>query len=105
MLYLILNSVILIAYICDLFAGSPSDGQHVTLGFNDAWNNDDDDYTPHSNVISAAWPEVRNSEVTWAVLESQGPDVTSHLQDPVRQTLLDPCSSPLLVACGQVTSE
>ena len=87
------------------FAGSPIYGEHVTLGFTDAWNKDDVDYTPYSNIISAVWPSVRNSKVTWAILESEGPNVTFHFLAPDRQSLVDPCSSPSRIACGQVTSE
>ena len=78
----------------------------MTLGFNDAWNEDDADYSPHSNVISAVWPTVRNSDVTWAVLRSLGQDVMpSHFLDHASPTLQDPCSSPLHVACGTVKSQ
>ena len=88
-----------------LFTDSPSEGEPVTFGLNDAWNEDDRDYTTHSNIISAVWPKLRHSQVTWAVLESQGPDVTSHFLASARQPSDDPCSSPQQIACGNVTSK
>ncbi|KAL8561571.1 hypothetical protein ACOMHN_024807 [Nucella lapillus] len=85
--------------------GSASEGMPVKMGFNDAWTADDADYTPHTNIISAVWPTLRHTHVTWAVLDSQGPDVTSHFLDPNHQPLQDPCTSPLQIACGQLTSQ
>ena len=77
----------------------------MTLGFNDAWNEDDRDYTTHSNIISAVWPKLRHSRVIVAVLESQGPDVKSYFLESASEPLDDPCSSPLQIACVNVTSK
>ena len=34
-------------------------GLAVTLDVNERWTEDDKDYTPYTNILSAAWPELR----------------------------------------------
>ncbi|XP_076468275.1 uncharacterized protein LOC143299060 [Babylonia areolata] len=87
------------------FPDDPSNGQPITLGFTEGWSGGDRDYTPYPHLLSAVWPSLRHSYVTWAVLSSQGVDVTSHFRDPNAQPLRDPCSSPLHIACGSVTKQ
>ncbi|KAK7500517.1 hypothetical protein BaRGS_00008092 [Batillaria attramentaria] len=84
---------------------SGSSGEPVTLAFNDGWSQGDRDYTPHNDVISAVWPTLRHPKVKWAVMVSQGPDVTSHFENSGPQPLSDPCSSPNVIVCGEVEGQ
>ena len=34
-------------------------GLPIWLGINEKWLDDDKDYTPHTNILSAAWWELR----------------------------------------------
>ncbi|XP_025085446.1 uncharacterized protein LOC112558908 [Pomacea canaliculata] len=84
---------------------SLSEGKPVSIAFSDEWSQEDQEYTTHTNIISAVWPTLRHSRVRWAVLESQGPDVSSHFINEDEQNMMDPCSSLYAVACGEVSGQ
>lgn len=74
----------------------------MTLDLNAVWGQEDRDYTPHTNVISAVWPSVRHLNISWIVLASAGPEVKSHYFVSDAPSLQAICSSPLAIACGDV---
>ena len=70
------------------------------LEINDRWKEEDVDYTPFKNVISATWPLLRNHNYTWAVIDAENIDVTSYYKDDDTLQLANPCSHPNAIKCG-----
>ena len=52
----------LTAPLSPVFAGDP-----VVLGVNEDWAEDDMDYTPYTNIISAVWPKLRLEQTKFII--------------------------------------
>ncbi|KAK3589056.1 hypothetical protein CHS0354_008706 [Potamilus streckersoni] len=80
-------------------------GQVIQLEKNSDWLNDDMDYTPYTNIISAVWPTLRYKEYKWAVIEETLLDPNVFYNTTQNLYLVDPCSHPYAVQCGTTVKE
>ncbi|XP_041351011.1 uncharacterized protein LOC121369994 [Gigantopelta aegis] len=63
----------------------------VILEQNARWFQDDVDYTPYSNMLSAVWPTLRHRDYTWAVVEGGPIEPAAHYKREPLMTTFDPC--------------
>ncbi|XP_041351012.1 uncharacterized protein LOC121369995 [Gigantopelta aegis] len=75
----------------------------VILEQNARWFQDDVDYTPYSNMLSAVWPTLRHRDYTWAVMEGGSIEPADHYKREPLMTTSDPCT--LSVKCGKTDKE
>ncbi|XP_069132408.1 uncharacterized protein [Argopecten irradians] len=82
--------------------GSPVEdtGREIHLSENAAWTEEDRDYTPYTNLLSAVWPRLMYDEYTWAVLIVTDMAHIKGFTDTYTEHLTDLCSHPNTIKCN-----
>jgi hypothetical protein len=68
---------------------------------NSHWEEDDKDYTPWTNILSATWPTLRHRNYTYAIIMDNTLNAYTHYIRPDEMSYPDPCSLSTAIACGE----
>ncbi|XP_021364672.1 uncharacterized protein LOC110457646 [Mizuhopecten yessoensis] len=79
-------------------------GREIDLPVNSAWSEEDKDYTPYTNQLSAVWPRLMHGEYTWAVLLVTNMADVKRFTDTYLEHLRDLCSHPNTIKCNTTRS-
>ncbi|XP_035661568.1 uncharacterized protein LOC118405866 [Branchiostoma floridae] len=91
---------------------NPIGRQHVVIDVtgdfelekNGLWYRDDADYTSSPSALGAVWPNLRQGQYTWAVIEESA-GISDYGSVSASSQFPYPCAHPLAIACGNTTDE